>query len=119
MVLDLQSIRHEFICILISNVLSSITALATDRLLLDAAGGAAGLSPVRQRAEVHLPDDLGEQLVHHGLALGGRLHEGAAPVLRQSLALAGGHFPLVLQVHLVPHQDHRDLLVPGRKRHLR
>lgn len=39
-------------------------------LLLYTAGWAAGLSPVRQRAEVHLPDDLGEQLVHHGLAFG-------------------------------------------------
>lgn len=90
--------------------------IGSSRVLLDAAGGTARLPPVRQGAEVHLTHDLGEQLVHHGLALGRGLHEGAAPVLGQRLALAGGHLPLVLQVHLVPHQHHRDLLVPGTKR---
>lgn len=85
------------------------------RLLLNATGRATGLPPVRQRAEVHLPDDLGKQLVHHRLAFGRRLHEGAAPVLGQRLALAGGHFPLVLQVHLVTHQHHRHLLVPAEE----
>lgn len=88
----------------------------SSRLLLDAAGGTARLPPVRQGAEVHLTHDLGEQLVHHGLALGRGLHEGAAPVLGQRLALTGGHLPLVFQVHLVPHQHHRNLLVPGTKR---
>lgn len=83
--------------------------------LLDAAGGTARLPPVRQGAEVHLADDLREQLVHHGLALGRGLHEGAAPVLGQRLALTGGHLPLILQVHLVAHQHHRNLLVPGTK----
>lgn len=85
-------------------------------LLLDAAGGTARLPPVWQGAEVHLAHDLGEQLVHHGLALGRGLHEGAAPVLGQRLALTGGHLSLVLQVHLVAHQHHRNLLVPGAKR---
>lgn len=83
--------------------------------LLDAAGGTARLPPVRQGAEVHLANDLGKQLVHHGLALGRGLHEGAAPVLGQRLALTGGHLPLILQVHLVAHQHHRNLLVPGTK----
>lgn len=82
-------------------------------LLLHATGGAAGVSPVRQRAEIHLPDDLGEKLVHHGLTLSRRLHEGAAPVLGQGLALAGGHLPLLLQVHFVAHQHHWHLLVPA------
>lgn len=86
------------------------------RLLLYAAGGATGLPAVWERAEVHLPDNLSKKLVHHGLALGRSLHEGAAPVLSKRLALTGGHFPLLLQVHLVTNQHHRHLLVPLDKR---
>lgn len=92
-----------------------VSSSSSSWLLLDGAGGTARLPPVRQGAEVHLTHDLGEQLVHHGLALGWGLHEGAAPVLCQGLAFAGGHLPLVLQVYLVPHQHHRNLLVPGTK----
>ena len=80
--------------------------------LLYIAGRTARVLLVRQRGVVHLPDDLGEQFVHHGLAFGRGLHEGAAPLLRQRLALARRHLPLVVQVHLVPHQDHRHSLIP-------
>lgn len=81
-------------------------------LLLQAALGAAHSAPVGHGAEVHLSDDFGEEFVHHGLALGRRLHEGTAPVLGQRLPLARGHLPLRLQVHFVPDQHHRDLLIP-------
>lgn len=80
--------------------------------LLYIARGAAGVVFVRLGGVVHLPNDLGEQFVYHGFALGRGLHERAAPLLGQGLTLIGRYLPLALQVHLVPHQDHRDLLVP-------
>lgn len=79
--------------------------------LLYIAGGAAGVILVWLGGVVHLPNDLSEQFVHHGFALSGCLHEGAAPLFSQGLALTGRHLPLTLQVHLVPNQDHRHLLV--------
>lgn len=54
----------------------------------DHAGRAAALITVGLRRVVHLPHDLGEQLVHRGFVFGRSLHEGAAPLLRQGLALA-------------------------------
>lgn len=54
----------------------------------DHAGRAAALIAVGLRRVVHLPHDLGEQLVHRGFVFGRSLHEGAAPLLRQGLALA-------------------------------
>lgn len=80
--------------------------------LLYIARGAAGVILVRLGGVVHLPNDLSEQFVYHGFALGRRLHERAAPLLCEGLAFAGRHLPLALQVNLVPHQDHRNLLVP-------
>ena len=85
--------------------------------LLYIAGGAAGVILVWLGGVVHLPNDLSEQFVHHGFALGRRLHEGAAPCFSQSLALAGRHLPLALQVHLVPNQDHGHLLISDQDKH--
>ncbi|CAK7312264.1 hypothetical protein VULLAG_LOCUS16650 [Vulpes lagopus] len=78
----------------------------------DHAGRAAALVAVGLRRVVHLPHDLREQLVHRGFVFGRRLHEGAAPLLGQGLALAVRHLALALQVHLVAHQDHGHALVP-------
>lgn len=80
--------------------------------LLYIARGAAGVVLVRLGSVVHLPNYLSEQFVDHGFALGRGLHEWAAPLLGQGLTFTGRHLPLALQVHLVPHQDHRNLLVP-------
>lgn len=80
--------------------------------LLYIARGAAGIILVWLGGVVHLPNNLGEQFVYHGFALGRGLHERAAPLLGQGLTFAGRHLPLAFQVHLVPHQDHRNLLVP-------
>uniref|UniRef100_M3Z5K3 Uncharacterized protein n=1 Tax=Mustela putorius furo TaxID=9669 RepID=M3Z5K3_MUSPF len=78
----------------------------------DHAGRAAALVAVGLRRVVHLPHDLCEQLVHRGFVFGRRLHEGAAPLLGQGLALAVRDLSLALQVHLVTHQDHGYTLVP-------
>jgi len=80
--------------------------------LLYIARGAARVILVWLGGVVHLPNDLREQFVYHGFALGRGLHEGAAPLLGQGLTFAGRHLPLAFQVHLVPHQDHGNLLVP-------
>ena len=50
-------------------------------------GSAALLLLLWQRGIVHLPDYLSEQLIHHGLALGRSLDEGAAPFLGQGPAV--------------------------------
>lgn len=80
--------------------------------LLYIARGAAGVIFVRLGGVVHLPNDLSEQFIYHGFAFGRGLHERAAPLLGEGLTFAGRHLPLALQVNLVPHQDHRNLLVP-------
>lgn len=80
--------------------------------LLYIARGAAGVVLVRLGSVVHLPNNLREQFVYHGFALGRGLHERAAPLLRQRLALIGRYLPLAFQVNLVPHQDHGNLLIP-------
>lgn len=52
----------------------------------------------------------GAHLVDVDLGLGGRLEEGAAaPLAGQVLSLLLSHHPLVLQVTLIPHQDHGHL----------
>lgn len=80
--------------------------------LLYIARGTAGVILVWLGGVVHLPNDFCKQFVYHGFAFGRGLHEGAAPLLRQGLAFAGRHLPLAFQVHLVSHQNHRDLLIP-------
>lgn len=86
--------------------------LGGPRGLLYIARRAAGVILVWLGGVVHLPNDLSEQFVYHGFALGRGLHERAAPLLGQGLTFAGRHLALAFQVHLVPHQDHRNLLVP-------
>lgn len=80
--------------------------------LLYIARGAAGVIFVWLGGVVHLPNDLSEQFIYHGFALGWGLHERAAPLLGQGLTFTGRYLPLAFQVHFVPHQDHRNLLVP-------
>lgn len=92
--------------------LSAGPVLRAPRGLLYIARGAAGVILVWLGGVVHLPNDLSKQFVYHGFALGWSLHKRAAPLLGQSLTFAGRHLPLALEVDLVPHQDHRNLLVP-------
>lgn len=82
------------------------------RVLLNVTGGAARVVLVRLRRVVHLPHDFRKEFVHHRFTLGRRFHEGAAPLLRQGPAFAGGHLPLAFQVHLVPNQDDWHFLIP-------
>lgn len=84
-------------------------------MLLYVTGGAARVVLVGLCGIVHLPHDLGEEFVHHGLTFGWRLHEGAAPLLGEGPALVGGHLSLTFQVYFVPHQDDRHFLIPRRE----
>lgn len=80
--------------------------------LLYIARGAAGVILIWLGGVVHLSNDLSEQFVYHSFALGWSLHKRAAPLLGQGLPFVGRYLPLTFQVHLVPHQDHRNLLIP-------
>ena len=84
-------------------------------MLLYVTRGTARVVLVGLGGIVHLPDDLGEEFVHHGFTLGRRLHEGAAPLLGERPAFVGGHLSLTFQVDFVPHQDDRHFLVPARE----
>jgi hypothetical protein len=61
-------------------------------------------------AKVHFANDFGKHLVNVGLVLGARLDKRTTPLLRQRVALAGLHLPLVVQVDFVGHEEDGDSL---------